>query len=500
MGAAAAKVEEIQRQREERRRKAEEMKNKRAEEARDAEDRGGIEAVDFLNQIVAYRAAHSIPDEPSPWDGGNVWEDAAVSSSQIRVCVRKRPMLKVEQLKHDFDVVCAEESHASLVVLEPKTKVDLTKQIDAHRFTFDAVFNEGDGNDAIYGATLAPLLAHVFGGGFATVFAFGQTGSGKTCTMAGHGNYQAMDGNAAGLYKLAAHDITAFASRRSDVEIGVSFFEVYRGQVLDLLGERARLEVLEDGRGRVRWWGCGAPHHQADELLELVRQAEELRAVGATSANGSRRAARDPAGDATRGGLMGKMSLVDLAGSSARPTALQERQTRIEGAEINKPPVPQGVRPLARRGSNTPFRGSKLTQVLRDRMGGEDRHDRDRLARLLRRREHPQHAPLRPARQGVLRSSRPPPTAASRPRCRRGPRRPAGWRRAAQRRPRPRGPAPQPRPPVPEPPAEAPTGPAADAQRPSRSRLGGGRPEAAPGGALPPRRDAAAGVARRRRR
>ena len=52
--------------------------------------------------------------------------------------------------------------------------------------------------------------------------------------MAGHGHYQAMDGNAAGLYKLAAHDITAFASRRADVEIGVSFFEVYRGQVLDL--------------------------------------------------------------------------------------------------------------------------------------------------------------------------------------------------------------------------------------------------------------------------
>ena len=60
-------------------------------------------------------------------------------------------------------------------------------------------------------ATLSPLLAHVFAGGHATVFAFGQTGSGKTCTMAGHGNHAAVDGNAAGLYKLAAHDTMAWA-------------------------------------------------------------------------------------------------------------------------------------------------------------------------------------------------------------------------------------------------------------------------------------------------
>ena len=111
---------------------------------------------------------------------------------------------------------------------EPRTKVDLTKEVGNHRFTFDAFFNEVDGNDRIYGACLAPLLEHVFSGGHATVFAFGQTGSGKTCTMAGHGQHGATDGNAAGLYKLAAHDLVAHAAHRG-VALGVSFFEVYRG-------------------------------------------------------------------------------------------------------------------------------------------------------------------------------------------------------------------------------------------------------------------------------
>ena len=109
----------------------------------DAESRGGIESVDFLRKIREYREAHGLAAAPAPWAGGDVWGEAG----RIRVCVRKRPMLPVETLKHDFDVVRGEATATELVVLEPKTKVDLTKQIEAHRFTFDACFNENDGNE-----------------------------------------------------------------------------------------------------------------------------------------------------------------------------------------------------------------------------------------------------------------------------------------------------------------------------------------------------------------
>ena len=405
-----AKVEEMQRLRDERRRLAEEKKAKRLEDAKDAEGRGGIESVDFLKKINVYREANSI-GEPQAWNGGNVWEDEAYTSSSIRVCVRKRPMLRVEQLRHDFDVICAEAGHSRLVVMEPKTKVDLTKAIEAHRFTFDAFFNEVDGNESIYNATLAPLLEHVFLGGHATVFAFGQvtssfsllptpyscsysllpipdsppcsllqTGSGKTCTMAGHGDHQATDGNCYGLYRLAAHDVVAYAARRG-VSIGVSFFEVYRGQALDLLGERARLEVLEDGKGRIQIMGLAEVTIQtADELLGLVHQAEELRAVGATSAN--EQSSRSHAilqvvlRDHASGHRVGKLSLVDLAGSErAADASSKDRQTRIEGAEINKSLLclKECIRSLDSGSSHTPFRGSKLTQVLRDSFVGNSK-------------------------------------------------------------------------------------------------------------------------------
>ena len=277
------RVEQMQRQREERRRKAEEVKVRRAEETKEAEGRGGIESVEFLRKIRDYREANALLKPPEQWGGADVW--SADAGSRIRVCVRKRPMLRVEELRHDFDVVSCEDDHAAVVCHEPKTKVDLAKGVDNHRFTFDAVFTEADSNATVYTTLLRPLLEHVLQGGMATVFAFGQTGSGKTCTMAGHGRHELADGNALGLYALAAEEVVA-AATVAGLHVRMSFYEVYRGQVLDLLRERARLEVLEDGRGRVQVVGLREVEvASAAELMAMVKQAEELRATGATSAN-----------------------------------------------------------------------------------------------------------------------------------------------------------------------------------------------------------------------
>jgi len=38
-------------------------------------------------------------------------------------------MLRVEVLRHDFDILSTEDGHQSLVVHEPKTTVDLSKEV-----------------------------------------------------------------------------------------------------------------------------------------------------------------------------------------------------------------------------------------------------------------------------------------------------------------------------------------------------------------------------------
>jgi kinesin family protein 2/24 len=72
---------------------------------------------------------------------------------------------------------------ASVVVNEPRLKVDLTKFVERHTFSFDDCLSEAVTNDEVYKITVQPLVATIFRQGKATCFAYGQTGSGKTYTM-----------------------------------------------------------------------------------------------------------------------------------------------------------------------------------------------------------------------------------------------------------------------------------------------------------------------------
>lgn len=95
--------------------------------------------------------------------------------------------------------------------------------------------------------------------------------------------------------------------------------------------------------------------------------------------------------------MHGKFSLIDLAGNErGADTSSADRQTRLEGAEINKSLLAlkvgsrslqtlevdhlhlplftfqECIRALGRNKAHTPFRASKLTQVLRDSFIGEN--------------------------------------------------------------------------------------------------------------------------------
>lgn len=72
--------------------------------------------------------------------------------------------------------------------------------------------------------------------GSATCFAYGQTGAGKTHTMLGSREQP-------GLYLLAAQEIFSISQSGqygSGLMVWVSFFEIYCGQLFDLLNKRNR--------------------------------------------------------------------------------------------------------------------------------------------------------------------------------------------------------------------------------------------------------------------
>merc|ERR1719392_244144 len=307
----------------------------------------------------------------------------AVHDHQISVCVRKRPLSNKEIKKKEVDVICTPNQN-QIIVHEPKTKVDLTKYLDNQHFRFDYAFDENANNELVYKYSARSLVQSIFEGGMATCFAYGQTGSGKTHTMGGEFHGKTQDSKN-GIYAFATKDVFKLLKspkyKNNNLVVSCSYFEIYSGKVFDLLSGKSKLRVLEDGKQQVQIVGLMESEvSSVEDVLKLITSGNNLRTSGQTSANAN--SSRSHAVfqivlrvNTKRRPLHGKFSLIDLAGNErGADTNSANRQTRMEGAEINKSllALKECIRALGRKGAHLPFRASKLTQVLRDSFIGEN--------------------------------------------------------------------------------------------------------------------------------
>ncbi|KAF3656089.1 Kinesin-like protein KIF2C [Capsicum annuum] len=306
--------------------------------------------------------------------------------AKIKVVVRKRPLNKKEVSRKEDDIVTVSDN-ASLSVHEPKLKVDLTAYVEKHEFCFDAVLDEHITNDEVYRATVEPIIPTIFQRTKATCFAYGQTGSGKTYTMQPLPLRAAED-----LVRLLHQPIY----RNQWFKLWLSFFEIYGGKLFDLLSDRKKLCMREDGRQQVCIVGLQEFEVSDVQVVkEYIERGNASRSTGSTGANeeSSRSHAilqlvvkkhnevkdsrRNNDGNETKAGkVVGKISFIDLAGSErGADTTDNDRQTRIEGAEINKSllALKECIRALDNDQLHIPFRGSKLTEVLRDSFVGNSK-------------------------------------------------------------------------------------------------------------------------------
>ncbi|OXB62516.1 hypothetical protein ASZ78_013205 [Callipepla squamata] len=283
-----------------------------------------------------------------------------IDEHRICVCVRKRPLNRKETLMKDLDVITI-PSKDVVMVHEPKQKVDLTRYLENQTFRFDYAFDEMAPNEMVYRFTARPLVETIFERGMATCFAYGQTGSGKT---------------------HATRDVFLMLKKpnykKLELQVYATFFEIYSGKVFDLLNRKTKLRVLEDGKQQVQVVGLQEREVKCvEDVLKLIEIGNSCRTSGQTSANAhsSRSHAVFQIILRRKGKLHGKFSLIDLAGNErGADTSSADRQTRLEGAEINKSllALKECIRALGRNKPHTPFRASKLTQVLRDSFIGEN--------------------------------------------------------------------------------------------------------------------------------
>ncbi|XP_052571394.1 kinesin-like protein KIF24 [Peromyscus californicus insignis] len=295
-------------------------------------------------------------------------ENPWTEMEKIRVCVRKRPLGVREVRRGEVNIITVEDKE-TLLVHEKKEAVDLTQYILQHVFYFDEVFGEACTNRDVYLKTAHPLIQHIFNGGNATCFAYGQTGAGKTYTMIGtHQN--------PGLYALAAKDIfrqLKVPQSRRNLFVWISFYEIYCGQLYDLLNRRERLFAREDSKHVVQIAGLRELQVDSVELLlQVILKGSKERSTGATAVNAdssrSHAIIQIQIKDSAKR-TFGRISFIDLAGSERAADARDsDRQTKMEGAEINQSllALKECIRALDQEHTHTPFRQSKLTQVLKD--------------------------------------------------------------------------------------------------------------------------------------
>ncbi|CAO2170566.1 unnamed protein product [Urochloa humidicola] len=303
---------------------------------------------------------------------------AEAAENRILVFVRLRPMSRKEK----------EAGSRSCVKIVNKKEVYLTeyasendylrlKRLRGRHFCFDSAFPDSTTQAEVYSTSTADLVEGVLQGRNGTVFCYGATGAGKTYTMLG-----TMENP--GVMVLAIKDLFSKVRQRShdgNHSIQLSYLEIYNETVRDLLSPGRPLHLREDKQGII---AAGLTQYRAystEEVMKLLQQGNKNRTTEPTRVNetSSRSHAilqvvveykyMDGVNIVTR---VGKLSLIDLAGSE-RALATDQRTLRsIEGANINRSllALSSCINALVEGKKHIPYRNSKLTQLLKDSLGG----------------------------------------------------------------------------------------------------------------------------------
>lgn len=289
---------------------------------------------------------------------------------KLTVCVRKRPIFQKELQEGEID--CISVANPEIKIFGAKYKVDgITKCLETNHFAFDNSFGENEGTEVIYEYALKNILSDIFQNGFVTLFAYGQTGSGKTFTMKE-------------LNSIAVEQIWALHDEQyQNTRLYVAFYEIYGGRCFDLLANKAKVQILEDKNNNVVIQGLHEQEVTSDRnLMETIEFAFEQRTTHSTTSNDTSSRSHAICQILVKTAdekLVGKLTIVDLAGSErAQDTQSNNRQRRLEGAEINKSllALKECIRAMDSNSPHIPFRASKLTLSIRDAFISKDYNNR----------------------------------------------------------------------------------------------------------------------------
>ncbi|XP_054833025.1 kinesin-like protein KIF19 isoform X3 [Eublepharis macularius] len=306
---------------------------------------------------------------------------------QLTVALRIRP-ISMAELDEGATLIAHKVDAQMVVLMDPMEDPDDVLRANRSReksYMFDVAFDFAATQEMVYRATTKGLIEGVISGYNATVFAYGPTGCGKTYTMLGTDNEP-------GIYVRTLNDLFHSIEETSndmEYEVSMSYLEIYNEMIRDLLNPSlGYLDLREDSRGIIQVAGITEVSTiNAKEIMQLLMKGNKQRTQESTAAN--RASSRSHAvlqvtvrqksriKNIMQEVRVGRLFMIDLAGSE-RASQTQNRGQRMkEGAHINRSLLALGncINALSDRAGvkYVNYRDSKLTRLLKDSLGGNSR-------------------------------------------------------------------------------------------------------------------------------
>merc|ERR1719502_26416 len=297
----------------------------------------------------------------------------------VGVVVRVRP---TAQFAHGALNIDTERNSIELKLDASHDEV-VNNQVNNFSFKYHKVLLNAS-QDTVYDLVAHDIVEQAFKGINATIMAYGQTGAGKTFTMVG--GTQSFEHR--GVIPRAVTSLFEMIMSRTDMmyNVKVSYMEIYNEQMFDLLdniGHSDHLQIIDDHKGGVQVKGLTMVEVKDEQdVLNHFFNGENNRAVAQHSLNEeSSRShaiftlhieARSKIESAERITLS-KLNLVDLAGSE------RVKKTDTEGAGLEEAKFINRsltyleqcvVAACDKNRDHIPFRQTRLTNILRDSIGG----------------------------------------------------------------------------------------------------------------------------------
>ncbi|KAJ3227570.1 Kinesin-like protein kif9 [Clydaea vesicula] len=290
-------------------------------------------------------------------------------SKHVKVVLRTRPSSNFAQ-----DIINFGLDKKSTHIHIPKDTEGgyINNQQEDWDFKFDSILHNAS-QENVFEECAAPIVKGLFDGYNGTILAYGQTGAGKTFTMTGATENFKHRGliprTISQIYKdIADRPQTACSVR-------VSYLEIYNEQMIDLLSKNvsennsqdqfqieSNLNVVEDKNGNSNVRGLTSEiANSEEEALNYLFEGETNRSISEHQLNKSSTRSHciftiyiemRSRVESSEKVIYSKLNLVDLAGS--------ERLSKTHTTGVS----------LKEAIEHIPYRQSKLTNVLRDALGG----------------------------------------------------------------------------------------------------------------------------------